>query len=279
MAQIIVRPLTYQQALSICADHPHAPAVPKSAKYYIAGYLGKRLCGLAIWGWGIDPRKTPQHLFNNHITGIANYLELCRFFVYDWCPKNTASAFLCATHRILKKYCPQLDYLYTYAAGFQGLIGTIYQASNYKYIGAVPCTNFVYIPSVGLLHPIALWHRYNTPNLSFMQTIYPDAVLWRGYNFRYIYFLCNSHRYAELMRNANFQIIKKYPTQNDIRIWTVDGRGNKKQVNIDFAKTVPVVSLKARGSGVNSSISISQIEGGGAMPTEPLQKLKAVKVG
>jgi hypothetical protein len=275
MGNVIVLPLSHKQAVKICQEHPHASAVPKSAKYYFGGYIDGRLCGVAIWGWGIQPRKTPQHLFSDNVTGIANYLELCRFFVYDWCPPCTASAFLCATHRIIKRHCPQIDYLYTYAAGFQGLVGIIYQASNYKYIGRKLC-KMTYLPNMGLVHDMTLWHRYNTHSLSFVRTIYPDAKLWLGYNFCYIYFPCSQERQAELMRHAKFTICE-YPDEQDVMIWLEDENGTKEKIDVAFAKKVPLVNLKTRGRGVNSSTSGNHLEGGGAMPTRPLQLLEGAR--
>lgn len=239
---MIVKPIDHLTAKRLCADHPHAGTLPNSSKYYMAAYDRGKVIGLAVWGYGIVPRQTPHKLFGD-AGHIEDYLELCRFFVYDGVPKNSASQFLSITHRLLKRYTKR-KWLYTYAAGFQGLIGTIYQAANYDYIGTTLCNAFIYIPGKGLIHSIAQWHRYGKQGLKYLSGIFPEAKVWCGCNFRYIYWLCNQQQKEELMQSAKFQI-QKYPTKNDLEIWLEDINHNRTTVTPEFAKTVPIVRLKS----------------------------------
>lgn len=246
-----MRPVSRSVARELCEGHPHAQTLPNSSKYYMAAYLGGRVAGLAVWGWGIMPRATPAHLFGE-AGNIADYLELSRFFVYDWCPKNTASQFLSITHRILKRYAPHVKWLYTYAAGFQGLIGTIYQAANYDYIGRTLCNSFIYVPGQGMVHNIALWHRYgnmisgsNDASLVRFQEMVAGARRWCGYNFRYIYWLCGKREKKELMKSARFTI-EPYPTEADMEIWLENVGGAREPITVDFAKSVPIIKLKSK---------------------------------
>lgn len=246
--KLVVRPITRTEAKKWCEDHPHASSVPNSAKYYMAGYLNGKRCGLAVWGYGIVPRQTPTHLFGEN-GDIKDYLELCRFFVYDWCPKNTASRFLATTHRIIKKYRPEIKWLYTYAAGFQGLVGYIYKATGYDYIGKVEAGPFTYIPGKGLIHNISIWHRYGfapsgSKGLKRVSDIFGCEVKHlTGYNFRYIYWLCSKAEKAWLMTTANFEI-QPYPSEDDMAVWTIDGHGNKETVPLSEAKQIPIIKLK-----------------------------------
>jgi len=144
---LVIRPISRHKARQLCESHPHARTLPNSSKYYMAAYIGGRAAGLAVWGYGIRPRHTATTLFGD-AGKMAEYLELCRYFVYDWVPKFTASKFLAYTHRVIKKFAPWVKWLYTYAAGFQGLIGTIYQATNYLYIGKHKADSFIWLPSV-----------------------------------------------------------------------------------------------------------------------------------
>lgn len=243
MVKVIVKPVSRKMAAEICKEHPHASSLPNSAKYYMVGYLNGKVCGLAVWGYGIVPRQTPNYLFKEQ-GKLSEYLELCRFFVYDWVPKNTPTAFLSATHRIIKKYAPGIKWLYTYAAGFQGLTGTIYQAANYDYIGT-KLTKLIYLPEKkAIVHPIAVWHRYSTANLKELIPIFGDAKTWVGYNFAYIYWLCSDAEKEQLMKTATFKIHTTKPTKNDLKIWTEDVHGNKEEIDIEIAKQIPLIKLK-----------------------------------
>ncbi len=265
---MIVKPIERKEAKRICKLHPHAESLPNSAKYYFAAYIDGKTAGLAVWGWGIVPRKTPKALFGE-AGEFDDYLELCRFFVFDWCPPNTASRFLSFTHRLLKKHT-KIKYLYTYAAGFQGLIGTIYQAANYDYIGKKVCS-LIYIPQRGIVHPIALWHRYSVNSLSKLKGIFPNVQKWVGHNFVYIYWLRGK---KELMEHAKFDTHKIYPTTEDLEIWLEDEHGKKENISVEFAKTVPLIKLKSNRNncdvGVISSTSSIHDESGGAVPTTSL---------
>jgi hypothetical protein len=143
-----------------------------------------------VWGYGVRPQSTPKVYFNE-AGKLEDYLELCRFFVInDKVPEHTASKFLAITHRILKKHT-KIKWLFTYAAGFQGLIGTIYKASGYEYFGKKECKLF-YIPEQKcLIHPTSIYHRYKINfalgNIPAVKKIFPTAKIWHGWNFIYIY--------------------------------------------------------------------------------------------
>lgn len=228
--------------------------------------IGGRPAGLASWGYGIVPRSTPKHLFGN-AGKFTDYLELCRFFVYDWCPKNTASKFLAVTHRILKKHT-NVKWLYTYAAGFQGLVGHIYKAAGYDYLGRTLCDAFLHIEGRGLVHSIALYHRYSKNNdQKFFQAIFPGCTKWCGFNFRYIYWLCDAAERERLLQSAQFELLP-YPTEDDLEIWTVDAEGKRTDLTPAYAKTIPIVKLRStRARSETSDTVADHAAEGGATPT------------
>jgi len=214
--------------------------MPNSSKYFMAAFEGNKFIGLAVWGWGIVPAQTPKKLFGSGTT--ADYLELNRFFVVDDAPKNSASQFLNLTAKVIKKYDHKVKYLYTYAAGFQGLVGTIYQAAGYYYIGTIEC-KFPYIKGVGLIHPISLYHRYKKTSPKYLKKIFGDKLsILHGLNFCYLKFICSKQEQQELMATARFKIYDRYPNKKDLKIW--DNNGNK--IDPEVAKTIPIVKLKSK---------------------------------
>lgn len=268
----IVRPIGRSQAAALCARHPHARTLPGAAKYNFRLDINGRPAGLAAWGYGITPRGTPAHLFGKQ-GRVGDYLELSRFFCFDGVPANTPSRFLAVTHRLLKRHTP-LKWLYTYAAGFQGLVGYIYKASGYEYIGRQKTDALLWVPGVGLIHRIPLWHRYGkgTTDARQWQDVFPGSKQWCGYNFRYIYWLCKSAEKEKLMQTATFQA-ERPPTENDIEIWTVDGKGWRQGVSPERAKSVAIVKLPTRRRAKHSSDAAGdQSAEGGVEPTRTLQR-------
>lgn len=279
MSKLVVKPVDRGVAKAMCEAHPHAQTLPNSSKYYMVAYIDGRAAGLAAWGWGNMPRQTCRYLFGDE-GKLGDYLELSRFFVYDWCPKNTASKFLSITHRIIKKYDPRVKWLYTYAAGFQGMVGGIYKAANYEYLGRTLCNSFFYIPGKGLVHSLSLWCRYGFINgtsdtsLKQFKRIIPDAKRWCGYNFKYIFWLCDKQEKARLMEHARFTVLP-YPTEEDMEIWLEDVGGVKTPLTKEFAKSVPIVKLPSnrktkRDRGETDSAPQSNAETEGASPIRSL---------
>ncbi|GJM23923.1 MAG: hypothetical protein DHS20C16_03380 [Phycisphaerae bacterium] len=234
-----VTAITRAEAKQWCKRHPHASSVPNSSKHYYKLELNGAFAGLAVWGYGVRPACTARKLFGS-TDYVPKYLELCRFFVVDACPKNTASKFLSLTHRLLRRDDPDVGLLYTYAAGFQGLVGTIYQAANYDYIGTQECKSFLLV-GTKLYHIISLWHADKswTTNPAKMQDVFPGCKRWHGYNFRYVYWQNDTFKQQHQHRFTT----QPYPTTDDIDIWTVDHNRQKAPVSLDFAKQVMVSKL------------------------------------
>ncbi len=204
----------------------------------MGGYINGKLIGLAVWGWGITPTKTINKLFPGEYNAKI-YLELNRYFLLPGTPPYAESKFLSLTHKILFKNLPQLKFLFTYAAGFQGMIGTIYKATSYDYIGKHITRAYHNIPGVGMVHDIALYHRYGEKCLSKFKKNFPTAVRIMGYNFSYIKFRDEKTKKA-MMPNASF-IIQPYPTKADIEIWDETGRHYTEQE----ARQLIAISLKS----------------------------------
>lgn len=236
--KLIIRPVNRKIASEFCLLHPHARSLPNSSKYYMMGYVNGKPMGLAVWGWGVQPRGTINKLFGLKDTRL--YLELNRFFMIEGTPKFYESKFLSLSQKILFNNLPKLKFVFTYSAGFQGLIGTIYKACNYDYIGKQKTSGLHLIKGLGLVHDLSIYHRYGKGGspLTILKRHYPDAVTLYGYNFSYIKFR-NDKTKEEMMKYAKFKILP-YPDESEIKIWDNEGKIYTKAE----AGSLPVISLK-----------------------------------
>lgn len=240
----------------------------------MGAWMDGRPAGFASWGYGISPARTPGVLFGD-AGRFDDYLELNRFYVEDWCPPNTASQFLATTHRMLRRYT-DTRWLFSYAAGFQGMVGTIYQAAGYEYCGFQLAKSLTLIPDVGMVHNVSLWHRYGIgssdgDNLAKVQAILPGSLRWRGANFRYIYWMSAADR-AALIPHATFPVGLPNPKLDDLLIWTEDLDGVPVPVPVAVAKRTPIVRLPSRraGSIEGDAPAIPGGSEGGSIPTPAL---------
>ena len=101
-----------------------------NSAYCFGLYDGDKLIGGAILGQPAIPNTLKCYSEN----GKYKLLEIRRFVCVDNTPKNTESYFLGHIQRWLKKNT-DVERILSYADSDQGHNGTIYKATNFKYIG------------------------------------------------------------------------------------------------------------------------------------------------
>lgn len=144
------------------------------------------LVGAMQIGYGIRPQIKDKIIRGGDSETVK---EFDRMYVDDTLPKNSESRIIGYLLRYLRKKYPGVKVLISYADGIRGNIGTIYQATNFDYIGRVR-GEFYYIPSKDeWVHPVSMYHRHNTRNIETLRKIYPDIQHIRGWHYRYVYFL------------------------------------------------------------------------------------------
>jgi hypothetical protein len=244
--------------------HPHAAPLPVGSKYHFRLDIGRTFGGCACWGWGNGAAGTARRL------GLADrreFLELNRFFCTDSAPANSESRFLAFTHRLLAKWLPQLKLLYTYAAGFQGMYGAIYQAAGYTYLGKSLANSFLWIPGRGLVHQVSLWNRYSIGQAcpKRFAALFPGCRRWLGWNYEYGYPV-HGHRLTAAGPS---------PTVGDPEIWTIDVNGVREEVPLTTAKRTPIVRLPVRRakSETGDTPTPNQVGEGGSTPTLALASI------
>lgn len=199
-------------------EKPH-PLV-RNASYYV-GYIYNNPVGYVGLGYGMQQEGLLSTLFDQK-SGIelGDYSEIVRSYCRTEY-KNSPSRLMSIVLRLLKKYTDK-KFVYTTGAGYQGLTGRIYQATNFDYIGNSRSDSAVYyIPEIGYVHARSFSHRYPTQSLKSLIKIFPTIYRVRCSMFRYIYFLRDKGR---LLKHAKFKI-EKYPKIEDYPVEWNDGNG------------------------------------------------------
>lgn len=111
------------------ATFHYSGSLPDSSKYIYAGYLGNKLCGVIVYGMGAGKNQ-----YTSIIPEIQNgqYVELTRLWCANDMPKNTESKIVSES---LKKLPPEIKLVISFADSSKGHSGTIYQATNWHYLG------------------------------------------------------------------------------------------------------------------------------------------------
>lgn len=191
-----------QQAIRFaCLTYHYSKTIPPAQVSYSVFNKRNEFCGVIVYGHGA----------NTHLAAIYNkwpgqVLELVRVALNG--KQNTTSAVVGRSLRLLKKDAPLVDLIVSYADQDQNHTGTIYQASNWTYVGPVEEGQTSSAIIFGKkMHPRSIGSRYGTRALEWLRlNVDPKA-----------YYLTTKgkHKYLKAMNKETQKLIeplsKPYP--------------------------------------------------------------------
>jgi hypothetical protein len=127
---MVVKQITCKEARPYIATFHYSKTMPDSTKFVFAGYLGDKLCGIVTYGMG-----TGKSQYSSIIPQIQNgeYVELTRLWCAQEMPKNTESKLISTSLKMLPK---EVKLVISFADSSKEHVGTIYQATNWYYLGS-----------------------------------------------------------------------------------------------------------------------------------------------
>lgn len=128
--EMTVKAMTCKEARPYIATFHYSKTMPDSTKYIFAGYYGDILCGIVAYGMG-----TGKNQYLSIVPTIENgeYLELTRLWCANDMPKNTESKLIATSLKMLPK---EIKLVLSFADDSKKHVGTIYQATNWYYLGS-----------------------------------------------------------------------------------------------------------------------------------------------
>ena len=183
---IILKECNHHLVDKLIATNHYSKKVTSNRWRSFAVYYNGILSGGLQIGYGIRP-EMKTHIIENATSESVK--EFDRMWLSDIMPKNSESRVIGMLIKYLRHNYPELKVLISYADGIRGNIGTIYQATNFIYIGEV-AGEFYFIPSKNeWVHPVSMYHRHGTRANKALKDIYPDIKHIRGPQYRYVYFI------------------------------------------------------------------------------------------
>jgi len=220
--------VSYNSAVSIIMKFHYSKVMPKITKFCIGGYIHNELVAVCTLGYGVRPFHTIKKIFPS--LGVKDYLEIGKLCLSDNCPRNTESYFISRIIKIIKKFCPDVKILFSWADGIIGKPGYVYQASNFYYGGYI--LTEMYLDKNGIrLHPrtvqgISIGNRVGK-NKSRAKSVTMTMGLKKyfGLQFRYIFPLCDKKEWNTLLKESPFEWHRNnYPKIDDC-IWYEQNNG------------------------------------------------------
>ena len=175
-----------------------------ASKHHFGLFSGNVLKGVLQFGCAMNPAS-----FASVVAGTKEdeYLELNRMWICDSMPRNTESRSISYCIKVLRRICPNLAWIQSFADERCGRNGVVYQAANFDYVGEHTSTFWelegqVYHNSLMTRNPeLSKSAKYLIEN--------KDRASASEYRqFRYIYFLKKSFK-----KRLNYTI-QPYPKHN-----------------------------------------------------------------
>jgi len=225
-----IKEVNKEIALNMVKKYHYSNTLPKINKVYLGFYLGDEIVGLLTLGYGTRPLHTIKNIFPT--LDVKNYLEIGRMCMTEEMPKNSESQMISQTVTWLKNNMKDVKVLFTWADGFRGKVGYVYQACSFRYIGFI--TTDAYMMNGTMIHPRKIKkllvddYKKETritvrPTLSQMKQF--GIEHYKGKQFKYIKMLCSKVEQKKLISEGNIKFLD-YPKEKDLT-WSVKNENGK----------------------------------------------------
>lgn len=185
------------------------PLFPENIDTFVDLFGGEKLIGVLMFATPCSEAVRASVFGKDYKDTV---IELHRLHILDVTPKNTESWFISKCLKLLKEDKPRIKAVISFADTTQGHNGTIYQATNFYYIGKTSPATF-YLDSDGRLrHP-----RQNGVNISKTKA---KELGWiptkrQAKKNRYLIFVANSKREKkQLIKNCKYDLLNSYWCKN-----------------------------------------------------------------
>ena len=174
-----------QTARAVIIQHHYSHRVVQNSYVHLGVYLHHDLVGVLQLGHMINPRSCAKLVAN---TGQYEYLELNRMWLDDVAPRNSESRALSYAMKYLKRACPHVKWVQSFADERCGCLGVVYQAANFLYLGSHTTT--FYELDGEAYHPMLLTAHTRPSNRGRTLAANIHRAIARSLRqYRYIYFI------------------------------------------------------------------------------------------
>lgn len=159
---------TYEAAKYACEHWHYSKCIPKSKLVKIGIWENDKFIGVIIFSHGANNNLSRPYGLKN-----TSCVELTRVALTTH--KSFVSQILSRSIAFLKKKCPGIRLIVSYADKDQKHVGTIYQATNWIYAGIFgEGSKSAYLIDGKKIHPKTIFERYGTRSEIIVRKIHKD---------------------------------------------------------------------------------------------------------
>ena len=127
-----VAQLPCRDAKSIITRFHYSHRVVNNSYLHLGVYLEGALEGVLQFGYMLNPARAGKVVAG---TVQGEYMELNRMWLSDEAPRNSESRAISYAVKYIRRACPSVAWIQSFADERCGGLGVVYQAANFLYIG------------------------------------------------------------------------------------------------------------------------------------------------
>ncbi|KAA5607665.1 hypothetical protein F1188_00010 [Roseospira marina] len=179
----------------VIANH-YSRRIVNNSYVHLGVFLDGQRVGVLQFGYSMNAMHAGKVVAN---TGPTEHLELNRMWLDDAAPRNSESRALSYAMKYLKRACPSVRWVQSFADERCGRLGVVYQAANFLFLGS-HLTAFYTLDGETYHSMLLTAHRKAGQRGEYLRANLNRAERHRLRQFRYVFFLKPSARRDLRMR-------------------------------------------------------------------------------
>ncbi|MEF2230051.1 MAG: hypothetical protein V3571_03915 [Pseudodesulfovibrio sp.] len=165
--------------------HHYSHRVVNNSYCHLGVWYRQNLAGVLAFGYALNPRAIGKTVLGTQVT---EYMELNRMWLADVAPRNSESRALSYAFKYIKRACPSVGWIQSFADERCGRLGVVYQASNFLYCGS-HWTSFYFLDAEYYHEMLLSTHKKGGGRGRYLRANKDRAISLRYRQFRYVYFI------------------------------------------------------------------------------------------
>lgn len=189
-----------REACEIIIKHHYSRRIVNNSYVHLGVFMDGSLVGVMQLGYALMPRAVGKIVRNTEVT---EYLELNRMWLDDKAPHNSESRAIAYMVKFVKRACPSVKWIQSFADERCGRLGVVYQAANFLYLGSHK-TTFYELDGDSYHSMLLTAHKKGGGRGRYLRENRHRAIERSLRQFRYIYFVKPKYRKDLVMRSLPY---------------------------------------------------------------------------
>lgn len=174
-----------REASAVILAHHYSRRIVNNSYVHLGVFIHGERLGVLQFGYMLNPACAGKVVEG---TGNTEYLELNRMWLDDRAPRNSESRAIAYAFRYIRRACPRVAWVQSFADERCGGLGVVYQAANFLYLGH-HLTTFYELDGEVYHEMLLTAHLKGGQRGAYLRANLDRAVKRRFRQFRYVYFI------------------------------------------------------------------------------------------